>query len=75
MFPVTLSSGLTAGGEMAVVRTNAGFAKAYNYVFATSSDGAVYFNGPHKNFAEHHFAAGSEMPIEKLFGHAPFTKK
>jgi hypothetical protein len=36
---LALSSNLTAGGEMAVVRTDAERAKAYNFIFATSSDG------------------------------------
>ena len=72
---VNVSSGLTAVGEIAVVRTDADRAKSYNWVFATSSDGAVCFNGPYKDFAEHHFAQGGAIPIEKLFGHAPFSKK
>jgi hypothetical protein len=70
-----LSSNLTAGGEMAVVRTDADRAKAYNFIFATSSDGAVYFNGPYKDFAEHHFATDTAIPIDRLFGHTPFKEK
>ena len=73
--PVSLSSALTAGGEMAVIRTDADRAKVYNYVFATSSNGAVCFNGPYKNFPEHHLDIGRAIPIEVLFGHSPFNKK
>ena len=60
---------------MAVVRTDADRSKAYNFVFATSSNGAVCFNGPYKDFAEHHFATGSGIPIERLFGHTPSKEK
>jgi hypothetical protein len=71
--PVPLTPHLTAGAEVAVVRHDDATAKAYNYIFATSSDGQVYFSGPHKAFAAHHFATSEAVPVQNLFGH-PFTK-
>jgi hypothetical protein len=68
-----VAPGMTAGGEYAVVRHDGDTAKAYNYVFGTSSDGHVYFAGPHKDFPSHHFAVSKAVPVESLFGH-PLTK-
>lgn len=70
---IPLTPGMTAGGEYAVVRHDGGTAKAYNYLFATSSDGQVYFAGPYKGIPSHHFAASKEVAVEGLFGH-PLTK-
>ena len=71
---VPIAPGLTAGGEMVVVRTDAGVAKAYQFVLATSSNGQVCFNGPYKNFPGHHFAPGASVTVASLFGHGPFKK-
>ena len=71
--PVPLTPGLSAGGEIALVRHDGDMAKAYNYVFATSSNGQVCFSGPHKDFPAHHFATSTSVPVESLFGH-PFVK-
>ena len=71
---VAIAAGITAGGEMAVVRTDGPISKAYNFVFATSSNGQVCFNGPYKNFQAHHFDARAAIPVESLFGHGPFKK-
>ena len=71
--PVPVTPSVTAGGEFALVRHDGDTAKAYNYIFATSSDGNVYFCGPHKDFPSHHFATSTSVPIEQLFGH-PFAK-
>ena len=68
---VSFGNNTYAGGEMAVVRTDGDLAKAYNFVFASSNNGLVYFNGPHYNFPEHHFASSAPVPIEALFGHIP----
>jgi hypothetical protein len=73
--PMSLPKGLTAGGEMIVVRTEGDLGKAYNYLFATSNNGQVCFNGPHKHFEGHHFSATSAVNISELFGHHPLTKK
>jgi hypothetical protein len=73
--PVPLPQGVTVGGEMVVVRTEADLGKAYNHVFATSTDGQVRFNGPHKHFAGHHFPASSAVVVSSPFGHHPFPKK
>lgn len=73
--PVALPQGVTVGGEMVVVRTEGDLGKAYNYVFATSSDGQVCFNGPHKHFAGHHFPASSAVVVSRLFGHHPLQRK
>jgi hypothetical protein len=72
---VPLPQGVTVGGELVVVRTEGDLGKAYNYVFATSSDGQVCINGPHKYFAGHHFPATSAVAVSSLFGHHPFPKK
>lgn len=71
--PISLTPGIAAGGEIALVRHDGNTAKAYNYIFATSSNGQVYFSGPHKDFPSHHFVTSTSVPVENLFGH-PFTK-
>jgi len=71
--PIPLNQGVAAGGEIALVRHDGETAKAYNYLFATSSNGLVCYTGPHKEFASHHFATSTAVPIESLFGH-PLTK-
>ncbi len=73
--PINMGSNTVAGGELAVVRTGEGVSKAYNYVFASSGDGLVYFNGPYKNFPEHHFSSTSQVSLESLFGHIPYSTK
>lgn len=74
--PITVGSSDTfAGGEFAVVRNVQGVWKAYNYIFASSGDGQVYFNGPYKNFPEHHFTSTSQVALESLFGHIPGSTK
>jgi hypothetical protein len=70
---VPIAAGVTAAGEYAVVR-HQGDARAYNYLFASSSDGCVYFAGPHTNFAAHHFDAAGPVPVGSLFGN-PLTRK
>ena len=73
--PKVVAPTITVGGEMAVLRTEAGLRKAYNYVFATSSDGKRYFNGPYKHFAGHHVSADEPIVyFVPLFGHTPFSK-
>jgi hypothetical protein len=71
--PRVVAPTITVGGEMAVLRTDAGLRKAYNYVFATSSDGKQYFNGPYKDFPEHHLAADEPIIYFVPFGHTPFS--
>jgi hypothetical protein len=73
--PMVLANNLTAGGELAVVRTDGELGKAYNYVFATSSNGFVVYNGPHKCFPQHHFSSSAPVPVEQLFNHVSFTTK
>jgi len=58
---------------MVVARSDAGLTKNYNYVFATSSNGAVMFNGPYTGFG-HHVSSGQSVAINSLFGQTPFTK-
>lgn len=60
---------------MAIVRSDGGTLKAYNYVLASSADGRVYFNGPYKDFPSHHFFSSSQVTIESLFGHTPVSTK
>jgi hypothetical protein len=73
--PIPLANGATAGGQLAVVRVHGETAKAYNYIFATSTDGRVVFNGPHFNFPGHHFASTAPLPVESLFYPVPVTGK
>jgi hypothetical protein len=73
--PIPIGSNTLLAGEMAVVRTDGDLAKAYNYVLGSSNDGRVYFNGPHYNFSQHHFASTSSVAPENLFGHISFTNK
>lgn len=73
--PVPIGNNTVVGGELAVVRADGGTNKAYNYVFASSNDGRVYFNGPFKNFPEHHFTLSNQVPLEKLFGNTPASTK
>jgi hypothetical protein len=73
--PVVLANNMTAGAEMAVVRIDDTLGKAYNYLVASSNNGAVYFNGPHYNFPEHHFASSAPVAVESLFGHVPISSK
>jgi len=72
---VPLANNMTAGGEFVIVRADSISASAYNFVFATSSDGNVYYNGPHKNFDLHHFPASSAVPVASLFSHVSFSNK
>jgi hypothetical protein len=58
--------------EVTVVRHDGDTGKAYNYLFATSTDSKLYFHGPHKDFAAHHFNTASSVSIGNLFGH-PFV--
>jgi len=69
-----LSNLMTVGGEFGLVRTQ-GDARAYVYGFGTSPDGQVYYAGPFTNFADHHFASSSPVPVEKLFGHTPYSPR
>ena len=71
--PQGLAQGLTVGGEMLVARTESATTKNYNYVFATSSDGNVYFAGPFKGFG-HHVTSGQSIAVNSLFGNTPFSK-
>jgi len=71
--PIPLTPSIAAGGEIAVVRQYGDIGKADNYIFATSTNGLVYFTGPYKGIPSHHFATSTPVPIEGLFGH-PFTK-
>jgi hypothetical protein len=64
---VPYGPGMTAGGVYGVVRRDGDLGKAYNYVFATSTDGQVYFAGPYKDFPAHHFATSNPVPAESLF--------
>jgi hypothetical protein len=72
--PVSIGSGLTAGGELAVLRTDGDLVKGYCWVVATSSNGQVMFHGPHYHSSAHHFPSSNPVPIESLFGHVDKVK-
>ncbi len=71
--PNALAQGLTVRGEMLVARVESGTTKNYQFVFATSSDGNVYFAGPYKGFG-HYITSGQNIPVNSLFGNTPFSK-
>lgn len=71
--PMLLANGVTAGGELAVVRTDGELGKAYNYIYATSGNGNVVFNGPYYHFPQHHFTSTSSIAVNTLFGHIPLA--
>ena len=73
-YPQALQDGLTVGGELLVARVESGTTKNYQFVFATFSDGKVYFAGPYKGFG-HHVATGQSIPVNSLFGNTPFSNK
>jgi len=73
--PIPTTPGVSAAGEMVVLRKDAGLAKAYNYVFATSSGGNVYYAGPFKHFDLHHLGSTEGVAVVDLFGHSPWQKK
>lgn len=65
--PVPLTRvGVTAGQEALVVRNDAGTTKNYNYLIATSSNGAVQFCGPFKG-EFHHVTEGQRVEVNSLF--------
>lgn len=69
-----LNDGLTVGGELLVTRVESGITKNYQFGFATSSGGTVYFAGPYKGFCGHYVDSGQSIPENSLFGHTPFSK-
>ncbi len=71
--PVVAAPSVTVGGEFGVFRTDGDLRKAYNYVFATSSDGALYFNGPYKDFDDHHVEKTEPMVVFTILNHTPFS--
>ena len=73
--PMELNNNLTVGGVLMIARTEGETAKAYNFVIATAGDGNVYFNGPYKDFENHHFDKNSSVPVKSLFGHIPFPDR
>jgi|SRR2546426_1201719 len=42
--PIPITPGISAGGEIAAVRHDGEIAKAYNFIFATSSNALVYYS-------------------------------
>lgn len=67
---VNSSVGLVAG-ELVVARSDRNLTKNYNYVFAVSSSGDVYFSGPYKGFG-HHVTSGQSVEVHSLFGQTPY---
>lgn len=72
--PQPLSNGVTVGGEFVVARSDGALTKNYNFVFGTSSDGTVRYNGPYKGFG-HHVSSGQSVDVNSLFGQTPFSTK
>ena len=72
---VNSQPGLTIGGKMLVFRTQGQTLKAYGYVFATSSDRQVYFEGNYKFFPGHHSPVGAPIAVSSLFDGIPFSPK
>lgn len=70
----SLPHGLTVGGELLVARTDGPLTKNYQFAFAVSSWGEVYFTGPFKGFG-HHVSSGQEISVNSLFNQTPFSTK
>lgn len=69
----TLPQGFT-GGELVIARADGALTKNYQFVFAVSSEGQVYFTGPFKGFG-HHVSSGQQVSVESLFNQTPFSMK
>ncbi|MCG7997342.1 MAG: hypothetical protein JAZ06_18215 [Candidatus Thiodiazotropha taylori] len=67
---VNSTVGLVAG-ELMVARSDGDLTKNYNYLFAVSSGGDVYFSGPYKGFG-HHVTSGQPVEVNSLFGQTPY---
>lgn len=67
--PKLFSPGLSGLGEFVAVRDDGDTGKGYNYGFAISEDGKVYYAGPHKYFEGHHWEKSEPVPVDDLFGH------
>jgi hypothetical protein len=61
------AGGVSAQGEFAAVRFDAGTGKGYNYVFGVSSNNMSYFSGPRTDIPGHHFDPTHAVPISSLF--------
>jgi len=59
--------GVSAHGEFAAVRIDAGIGKGYNYVFGVSSNSQSYFSGPRNDIPGHHFDPNQSVPVSSLF--------
>ena len=68
------SNGMDIGGELIAVCTSGTLTKVYPYDFGTSSDGSLYFRGPHKYFSMHHIHPGQPFSNSDLFGHTPVAR-
>ena len=73
--PQALAQGVTVGGEMLMQRIDGARTTAYGFVFATSSNGGVYFGGPYKNFDGHHLTGTQVVPVTQMFGNTPLSNK
>ena len=69
---VNSTVGLVAG-ELIVTRSDGDLTKNYNYLFAVSSVGEVYFSGPYKGFG-HHVTSGQSVEVNSLFGQTQYGK-
>lgn len=67
--PLLFKEGLSGLGEFATIRQDGEKGKGYNYAFALSGDGKVYYSGPFKDFEDHHWKKNEPVPVESLFGH------
>lgn len=67
--PILFKEGLSGLGEFAAIREDGDTGKGYNFAFALSGDGKVYYSGPFKHFDDHHWQAEDPVPVDSLFGH------
>jgi len=70
----TLPQGLTVGGELLIARAEGVLMKNYQFAFAVSSNGGVYFTGPFKGFGRHVWS-GQAVSVASLFNQTPFSTK
>jgi hypothetical protein len=66
---VLRKEGLSGLGEFATIREDREKGKGYNYAFALSGDGKVYYAGPFKDFEDHHWEKNEPVPVDSLSGH------
>jgi len=72
--PIVSSNGMKVGSEWVALRIDGTTTKAYAFMMGTSTDKALHYAGPYKNFPAHHVRQGNPVACEDFFGHTPVGK-